>query len=334
MKFRKEVAAAEYNAQKVAAQIKDVDQILLQQFYMTYNSARLNKTLVERDLDAKKRAEVRRDSIKKRVNAGLLEKVDLQKATMGVMYAEEEVKSSQAKLEKDLEDLSSQLSRIVKEDEIPAYSFDGSKLPSDITGSVERNFKVEEIKFELSSLEKTIQKINMDFIPEIQAQGSWATNGSGATWSESLANNNLYDSDDVKFSGAISLVMPLGWEVNRALKATKQIELNQKTYDLDYLMNELINVEKGLKTRISLVRKNIASGVERRLISIKALDETNKLYNRGRTYLDNVLISEETLTNTEKGIAGYIFNLEALLAQQAILYGKLKENLTSSATVK
>ncbi len=334
MKFRKEVAAAEYNAQKVAAQIKDVDQSLLQQFYMTYNSARLNKTFVERDLDAKKRAEVRRDSIKKRVNAGLLEKVDLQKATMGVMYAEEEVKSSQAKLEKDLEDLSSQLSRMVKEDEIPAYSFDGSKLPSDITGSVERNFKVEEIKFELSSLEKTIQKINMDFIPEIQAQGSWATNGSGATWSESLSNHNLYDSDDVKFSGAISLVMPLGWEVNRALKATKQIELNQKTYDLDYLMNELINVEKGLKTRISLVRKNIASGVERRLISIKALDETNKLYNRGRTYLDNVLISEETLTNTEKGIAGYIFNLEALLAQQAILYGKLKENLTFSAEVK
>lgn len=334
MRFRDEVAAAEYNAQKVAAQIKDVDQSLLQQFYMTYNSARLNKTLLERDLEAKKRAEVRRDSIKKRVNAGLLEKVDLQKGIMGVMYAEEEVKSSQMKLEKDLEDLSSQLSRRVKEDEIPPYSFDGTKLPSDLTGSLERNYKVEELKYELSSLDKTLQKINMDFIPEIQAQGSWATNGSGATWSESLAGHNLYDSDNVKFSGAISLVMPLGWEVNRALKATKQIEINQKTYDLDYLMNELINMEKGLKERISLIRRNISSGIERRLISIQALEETNKLYNRGRTYLDNVLISEETLTNTEKGIAGYIFNLEALIAQQAILYGKLKENLLSPAVEK
>ena len=334
MKFRDEVSAAEYNAQKVASQIKDVDQSLLQQFYMTYNSARLNKTLVERDLNAKKRAEVRRDSIKKRVNAGLLEKVDLQKGNMGVMYAEEEVKSSKMKLEKDLADLSSQLSRRVKEDDIPPYSFDGTKLPSDITGSVERNFKVEEIKFELSSLDKTLQKINMDFVPEIQAQGSWAVNGSGASWDDALSNNNLWDSDKVKFSGAISLVMPLGWEVNRALKSTKQIEINQKTYDLDYLMDELINMEKGLKERISLVRKNIASGIDRRLISIEALDETNKLYYRGRTYLDNVLISEETLTNTEKGIAGYIFNLEALIAQQAILYGKLKENLMSPSLEK
>ncbi len=327
IKFRDEVSAAEYNTQKVAAQIKDVDQSLLQQFYMSYNSARLNKSFVERDLDAKKRAEVRRDSIKKRVNAGLLERVDLDKAVMGVMYAEEEVKSSKMKLEKDIEDLSSQLSRRVKEEEIPAYEFEGSKLPSDITGSFEYNYKVEELKFELASLEKTIHKINMDFIPEITAQGSWATSGSGATWSESFSQNNLWDSDEVKFSGAISLVMPLGWEVNRALKSTKQIEINQKTYDLDYLMNELINMEKGLKERVALIRKNISSGFERRIISVRALEETNKLYNRGRTYLDNVLISEETLTNTEKSIAGYIFNLEALLAQQAILYGKLKEEL-------
>jgi hypothetical protein len=144
----------------------------------------------------------------------------------------------------------------------------------------------------------------------------------------------LWDSDEVKFSGAISLVMPLGWEVNRAVKSAKQIEINQKTYDLDYLMNELINMEKGLKERVKLIRKNISSGVERRIISVRALEETNKLYNRGRTYLDNVLISEETLTNTEKSIAGYIFNLEALLAQQAILYGKLKEELLKPAPGK
>jgi hypothetical protein len=216
---------------------------------------------------------------------------------------------------------------VVKEEEIPAYEFNGSKLPSDITGSFEQNFKVEELKFELASLEKTIHKINMDFIPEIQAQGSWATSGSGLTWSEATSQNNLWDSDEVKFSGAVSLVMPLGWEVTRALKSAKQVEINQRTYDLDYMMNELINMEKGLKGRIALVRKNIYSGIERRIISVRALDETNKLYNRGRTYLDNVLISEETLTNTEKSIAGYIFNLEALIAQQAILYGKLKEEL-------
>jgi outer membrane protein TolC len=334
IKFRDEVQAAEYNVQKVTAQIKDVDQSLLQQFYMSYNSARLNKTFVERDLDAKKRAEVRRDSIKKRVNAGLLERVDLDKAVMGVMYAEEEVKSSKMKLDKDMEDLSSQLSRRVKEEEIPAYEFDGSKLPSDITGSFEQNFKVEELKFELASLEKTIHKINMDFIPEIQAQGSWATSGSGLTWSESMTQNNLWDSDHVQFSGAVSLVMPLGWEVNRALKSTKQVEINQKIYDLDYMMNELINMEKGLKERVSLIRRNISSGIDRRVISVRALDETNKLYNRGRTYLDNVLISEETLTNTEKSIAGYIFNLEALIAQQAILYGKLKEELLKPEPVK
>lgn len=327
IKFRNEVSAAEYNAQKVASQIKDVDQSLLQQFYMTYNSARLNKTFVERDLDAKKRAEVRRDSIKKRVNAGLLERVDLDKAQMGVMYAEEEVKSSKMKLEKDLQDLSSQLSRMVKEDEIPAYAFDGTKLPADIIGSLERNYKIEEIKYELSSLDKTLQKINMDFIPEIQVQVSFVTNGSGAEFSDTVRGNNLWDADHKNFSGAVSLVMPLGWEVNRAIKSAKQIEINQKTYDLDFLMNELINMEKGLKERIALIRKNISSGVERRVISVKALDDTNKLYNRGRTYLDNVLISEETLTNTEKSIAGYIFNLEALIAQQAILYGKLKENL-------
>ena len=327
IKFRDEVAAAEYNTQKVAAQIKDVDQSLLQQFYITYNSARLNKTFVERDLAAKKRAEVRRDSIKKRVNAGLLEKVDLQKAIMGVMYAEEEVKSSNIKLEKDLEDLSSQVSRRVKDEEILPYAFDESKLPQDIGGSLEKNYKVEELKYELSSLDKTLQKINMDFIPDIQAQVSWATQNSGVQMSDAMANANLWDSGNVKFSAAVSLAMPLGWELNRALRTAKKIEINQKTYDLDYLMNELINMEKGLKERISLTRRNISSGVERREISIKALDETNKLYNRGRTYLDNVLISEETLTNTEKSIAAYIFQLETLITQQAILYGKLKENL-------
>ena len=145
--------------------------------------------------------------------------------------------------------------------------------------------------------------------------------------SDAMANANLWDSGNVKFSGAVSLVMPLGWELNRALRTAKKIEINQKTYDLDYLMNELINMEKGLKERISLTRRNISSGVDRRGISINALDETNKLYNRGRTYLDNVLISEETLTNTEKSIAAYIFQLETLITQQAILYGKLKENL-------
>ncbi len=334
IKFRNEVTAAEYNAQKVAAQIKEVDQSLLQQFFMTYNSARLNKTFVERDLDAKKRAEVRKDSIKKRVDAGLLDSVDLKKAKMGVMYAEEEVKSSMAKLEKDLEDLSSQLSRKVKDEEITPYSFDEAKLPEDVVGSLERNYKIEELKFELMSLDKTIQKINMDFIPEIQLQVSWATDGTGMDVSSTFANNNLWDSDKIKFSGALTFVMPLGWEVNRALKSAKQLEMNQKTYDLDYLREELINMERGIKQRISLVRKNIDSAIERRLISIKALDETNKLYNRGRTYLDNVLISEETLTNTEKGIAGYIFNLEALIAQQAIIYGKLKENLISDPARK
>jgi outer membrane protein TolC len=325
--FKLELSMANINKEKTAVIVKGANQALLQRFYMTFISAKFNRTMVNLQTEAKKRAVRRKDNIVKRVDAGILEKVDAYRAEIAVMAKEEDIKNARFTLNENLQDLSTGVHRKVLEPEVPYFSLRRVLLPGDIKGNVESNFKMAEKKKEINFIRENLKKINRGFLPDINIRLSYKTEGSGFELKDTLDEGNLTNGG--KLAGAVSLVIPLGYEQNKVDQASKRIALNKQRYEIKNLRSELDNMDQGLKDRVQIIRKNIASATKRRRISAKTLKEQNSLYLKGRAPLDTVVIAEEQLILNEMRLAQFLLQLEQILVSQSILYGNLESYLLS-----
>jgi len=325
MSFKLDLSMANINKEKTAIIIKGANQGLLQKFYMTFITAKYNRTMVNLQTEAWKRAVKRKNNIGKRVEAGLLEKVDMYRADIGVMAKDEDVKSARFSLNENLQELSAGVHRKTLEKEIPYFSLKEVLLPGEVKGEIETNFKLAEKKKEIQYIKENLKKIKRGFLPDINIRLSYKTEGSGLELNDTLDEGNLGSGG--KVAGAISLVIPLGFEQNNVDQVSKRIKLNKQKYEIKNLRSELDNMNEGLTERVKIIRKNIASASKRRNISATTLDEQNKLYLKGRAPLDSVVIAEEQLIMNEMRLSGFLLQLEQILVSQSILYGSLENYL-------
>jgi len=325
--FKLELSMAGINKEKTEVIVKGANQGLLQKFYMTFISAKFNRTMVNLQTEAKKRAVKRKNNIDKRVEAGILEKVDAYRAEIAVMAKEEDIKNARFTLNENLQEVSTGVHRKVGESEVPYFSLRKVSLPGDVKGGLESNFKLEEKKKEIYFIKENLKKIKRGFLPDINIRLSYKTEGSGFELTDTLKEGSLNNGGNL--AGAVSLVIPLGYEQNKVDQSAKRIALNIQRYEMKNLRSELDNMNGGLKDRVEIIRKNIASATKRRRISAKTLEEQNKLYLKGRAPLDSVVISEEQLILNEMRLAQYLLQLEQILVSQSILYGELESYLLS-----
>lgn len=326
--FYRELDIAALTKGEVTSQMSQVNEGLLLNFFLRLNSSKLNKALINLQKEAYIRSIKRQKNIKKRVRAGILDKVNLHKSHLEVLFNQEEIRKAQINFQSDLEFLSGELGREVLESEIIPFNYDHPKNPKVVKGEVTRNKNFERLKNKIEVINARIRKVGHTFFPKIALNLSYKSNSYKTDMSDAFLNGRI-GSDNREYKAFVEFSMPIGFGPNKVQRSRERVSLLQKRLEQQKLKKELDEVEKGLSKRIDLIRRNIKSAIDRKKWAKKALNENNRLYRISRVDIDAVLRSEEDLINTEKSIVGYLTNLHGILATKSTLYGNLENFLKS-----
>ena len=101
--FYRELDIAALTKGEVTSQMSQVNEGLLLNFFLRLNSSKLNKALINLQKEAYIRSIKRQKNIKKRVRAGILDKVNLHKSHLEVLFNQEEIRKAQINFQSDLE---------------------------------------------------------------------------------------------------------------------------------------------------------------------------------------------------------------------------------------
>jgi outer membrane protein TolC len=315
---------ARYRESETRAKVNSDNQDLLLKFFQLYNMARLDKTRISLHKKARIRAVKREKHVKKRVDAGLLEKVDLYKSKMNVITQEQAMRRAKVSLANNIEGLSGLLNRSVDEKEINSFIFDNLHVEKDMPGDTDDNFALDKLHQEKGKIVEKLKQIDYSFIPNITLDLSYKSIGEISRESQDIFEG-IIGTPSYVYGASIKLLMPLTFEPEKVDRATARIQQNRNLYLIKGLKYELKYREKAQKRKLKIIRENIKAGLEKRRLSYKALAFQNNLYFHGRTELDMVLISERDIVVTEIGLAEFLARLEGNLAELAKIYAKLKE---------
>jgi len=302
------------------------NEAMVYKFYQTFLKAQLDKSLIRLQNEALKRAKTRRSLIRKRVNDGLLPKVDFHQAEIAYLTQEENKRLAEQDFENDLKDLAGQLHRSLTRTEVNSFAFESFKRAPLVKSKLNENFDIKSLEKKLQVTEAALKKIKYSYIPTIQLSAQYNTNAVNTDRGNAFSDSIPVADNDEKVIG-LSLSFPLTFGNTRVQKAMKQIEVNQSKRELKKAKQNLISFQESLMKRSKLFEANIESALKKRNHAKLALKEQNRLYRNGQTNLDRVLIAEEDLIQTERTLANYFnsyFNLAALHAQ---LHGKLATHL-------
>jgi len=322
--FFQEIKMSRIMESETQALVNRENQKLLLKFFQLYNLSRLDKTRISLHKRAQVRAVKRKKHVAKRVDAGLLEKVDLYKSKMNVISQEQAMRRAQVTLANSIEGLSGLLNRQVKEDEINSFIFKNLHIEKDMPGDTGDNFALAELKQEKFKIVEKLKKIDYSFIPQIRLDLTYKSIGEISRESQDIFEGVLGTPSYV-YGASVKFFMPWGFEPEKVEQATARIQQNKNLYMINGLKYELKYREIAQKRKLKILRNNINAGIEKRQLAYKALNFQNNLYFHGRTELDMVLISERDIVITEIGLAEFLTRLESNLAELAQIYGKLKE---------
>jgi hypothetical protein len=322
--FHQGLKMARYRESETRAKVNSDNQDLLLKFFQLYNMARLDKTRISLHKKARIRAVKREKHVKKRVDAGLLEKVDLYKSKMNVITQEQAMRRAKVSLANNIEGLSGLLNRSVDEKEINSFIFDNLHVEKDMPGDTDDNFALDKLHQEKGKIVEKLKQIDYSFIPNITLDLSYKSIGEISRESQDIFEG-IIGTPSYVYGASIKLLMPLTFEPEKVDRATARIQQNRNLYLIKGLKYELKYREKAQKRKLKIIRENIKAGLEKRRLSYKALAFQNNLYFHGRTELDMVLISERDIVVTEIGLAEFLARLEGNLAELAKIYAKLKE---------
>ena len=286
--------------------------------------AKLALALLNLQNEALDRARRRENLVSKRVRDGLKEKVDLYQAQGSREQQIEELRNAEIALRRSLETLGEELHRPVSKEEVAAFSFNPiikSMMPD---GQLATNNEIKALQSRMEILKSTLDRKDNLLRPDISLTGSYTSNDYDPTNSEALSNG-MIGSDTKETSIGISITWPIGSKPAELEKSKTNIEKTYTQKRKEKLEKNVEITEHFLKRQISLVEENLVSGKRRRGLAQKALSEYNKLYNRGRADLDQVIRAEEALINTEKQFVQSMAGRSKVLFQLAYLYGSLGE---------
>lgn len=321
--YRSELNLAYLNTEVTDFELKKINQSLLYQFYVTYISARLNRTMTLLQTEALERSRRRDTLIAKKVKDGLNELVDLYQAQIDFNGQKEALKSYQKDLKGSLVEISNKIHRAVRVEEIPVYDF--SSLVFDQPAKVidiENNFDLITLKKRGDYYHEQVRKSKFDYFPTITMAAKYKSNAleNSASSSQSEA---FPTGDNNEKTISISISIPIGNEMAKTKVAQATIEKMSNEMDYSKRSKDIYLEVQQIDEQILLLMTNMELSHKKRLLAQKALKEMNRLFNLGRADLDRVIRAEETLINTEKSYAGSIMSYESLRAKRYVMEGKL-----------
>ena len=116
-----------------------------------------------------------------------------------------------------------------------------------------------------------------------------------------------------------------GFNVEKNSKKVARLNQMQAQYESKVVASQVTNAVEDIKSQLTYLDKNLASVTTRYSLAKKTLKEYNKLYNRGRADLDQVIRAEESLISTEESFIQYKSKREKLFYALMDLYGELQE---------
>lgn len=292
-------------------------------FVSQYVDTALAKSNLRLQKDALVRSQKRLRLIRKWTRDGLRQKVDLYRAELSELQAKEAVKQAEMNFQSGLESLSVQIHRKI-------LSLDIAELRRDIfekpVGNLQTNKTHELLKNEVDVLNKKVDKSKMGLMPVISLNSSYETNAYDNVESNSLSDGTL-SGDNSAFAVSLNVNVPIGYQSQKVEKQQALIQKMLKDKELEVFEQNFGYSELSLVKQFRINEENIKLSAKRLEIAKKSLREFNRLYNKGRASLENVIRSEEDLINTERSYINYLANNKKIVFRLSHMYGSLKEYL-------
>lgn len=300
---------------------KNTIQTNLRTFALVLTQAQLQKGLYDLQVEAQKRAQRRLSLIKKKVRDGLREKVDLLQARTDLLKQKELVEATDISFNNQIENLVGHLERSVDSNEITELEIESwEKLPA---GNISNNLSKAQLESYKKANELAYENSSRDYLPSVSLSASIKTNDYDMQRSETFSNGKL-GGDNKEVTVGLNLTWALGLESEKLEKAKARLNFETSKKLLEGKESSLDKTEQILKKNLRQLDKNIEFSKERLILAEKTLKEYNRLYNRGRSGLDQVIRAEESLINTQVSHLRYLANRREVLFNLASLYGNLE----------
>lgn len=319
---REMVAKTSYELAKVVNNINRQQKYF--DFFNTYLVAKLQKTIVQLNKEALERQERRYKTIAKKYRDGISQKIDKLQSQMALETQKTQLKQIQSKFLGDKNILANFLQRGLSEGELKTYNLEVFTPIEPVEGNVESSlsYMTSLKESQLAGLNEEIAK--KDKRPNFSLTASYSLNAI-----ESEASDAFSDAapggDRREIALTLNYSMPLGNTILKNQYAKAHIDKQKSNKKLEtVLKNTKLNLEL-LAQRILILRQKLELEANKLKVAKMALNENNRLYNLGKTEIELVLSSEETLINSQLSIAQSLFEYDFLLAQDALTKGKVTE---------
>ena len=302
---------------------EDVDGKLLELAQAYFETAE-HLALIELQKEARLRATRRLSITRQRVRDGLRQQVDLYQAQANLHLQEEAVGSARLRLQSALEKLAGLLHRPVSGNEVASLRGQGfveRELPS---GEAAANRSLERLRQEQRISQSVLDKSKLFLTPKLELSTFYRTSQVQNVRATALSEGSLARGDRSEVAVALDLTWAWGrpYKNTDRLKARLHFETSRK--NLESSQANLDQSENSLKRQIAFLQDNIASVKERLQLSQRALGEYNRLYDRGRANLDQVIRAEEAFIETEISYVNYLAQRELSVYRLSYLYGQLQ----------
>lgn len=274
-------------------------------FLSDYMEASLSRSVVDLQKKALERSVRRLEFISKKVRDGVKEKADLYSAKTGELYAKESLRSAKSDFIKRIEKIRKYLHRKIDEGEINLLSkidLNLSGPPMDI--NYKNNEKVKSMQSKFLSFEKEFKKRHHQVMPDVGLILSYTTNDFNKTKSKAFSDGT-FGSDNKEYKVGVEVSLPFGFSVEKSAKSLALIDMLNAQNQIKKAIEDVEAELESVISQYKIVSDNLTSATQRSDLAQKALDEYNKLYQRGRATLDQVINAEERLIETQISKAQY-----------------------------
>lgn len=298
------------------------------EFYSAYLQAVLaleNMHLQER---AYQRAIARTKLVRKKWRDGLVEKVEVLQAHNTQMSQKETLQTYKVNLSSALKKLGSLIHRTITSKEIVVPELDELKISSYPTGEITKSYGHQRLKKSLELEKMKLIQGEDNTLPTIELSAGYKTNNFDEKRSEALKNGYLGQGDN-EIKVGVTLTTQWGSKSEKNALEQQRAALRKSKYTLSKYEVDFSLEKKALTAELELLGKNMALALERVNIANQVLREYTRLYRVGKTDLDQLIRSEESLIGTEVSLISYYISYEQKAITLAKLYGNVERYLRS-----
>lgn len=291
-------------------------------FIAKYIEIKKEKTILSLQKDAQERAQKRFNLIGKQVKDGLKEKVDFYSSKSGLIAQKELLEQKRLSLLTAKANFEKKLEASINLDDIESYEIKETKSEAFPQGNILENLDAQALNLKLDYLKKQYEVADNSVLPKVLLGIEYNSNQFGDKDSSPFSEGT-FGSENREKVISLQVIVPLGFNIEK--NARKQANLEKLKTEYDFKTLEVKNQSDlaQIKVRIRSVEKNLKNVLERYELAKLTVTEFNKLYNRGRANLDQVLRAEEELIQTEQYFVQYTAQKELELYGLYEIYGQL-----------